>query len=61
MTIVASTFHMELTSLEGVSLPMQWDNRESRIKASILFGIEQARLNLGRSVTDADLATDDDE
>jgi hypothetical protein len=61
VTIVGSTFNAPPADLKGVNAPIKWVTLETRVMMSIVLGIEQARLNQGTLLTDADLATDDDE
>ena len=61
MTTVASTFEVPVESSVTTAMPMRLFDLEARIMASVRLGIEQARNNQGTMLTDADLATDDDD
>ncbi len=41
--------------------PVQWDNRLQDILEAVMRAAEEARRGEGRTLTDADLATDDDD
>ncbi len=51
----------DVMTVPPLRIPVQIDYKLQEVVDSVMRGIEEARLNQGEFMTDADLRTDDDE